>query len=457
MSHRGSRVLKVASLARVEGEGALHLRVDGDVVREARLSIYEPPRFFEAFLRGRAYTEPPDITARVCGICPVAYQMSACAAIEDACGVTVDRPLRELRRLLYCGEWIESHALHIHLLHAPDFFGCAGAVDLARTQRAAVERGLRLKQAGNAVLDLLGGRAVHPVNVRIGGFYRTPAPFELRPLAERLRRAADDARETVRWAAGFDFPDASVDADFLALAAPGTYAVEGGTPTALRPDGARTAFPVRAFLDHVREEQVPHSTALHARLDGRRHLTGPLARFAISGHALSPTALEAAREAGLATPGQDSVCRNPYRSVLVRAVEVVYAVEEALRIIDAYEPPPRPYVPVPPAEGTGHGATEAPRGLLYHRYRLDGEGTVTDVRLVPPTAQNQGAIEDDLRRAAQSALAGQALSDDGLTHLCERVIRNHDPCISCSAHFLDLTIDRTRHQGRGPCPTARTS
>ena len=437
MTHRGSRVLRVGSLARVEGEGSLHLRVAGRRVEEAQLRIYEPPRFFEAFLRGRAHTEPPDITARVCGICPVAYQMSACRAIEDACGVTVDRPLRDLRRLLYCGEWVESHALHIYLLHAPDFLGCDSAVDLARTQRAAVERGLRLKQAGNAILELLGGRAIHPVNVRLGGFHRVPARDELRPLQEKLRRAAEDAWETVRLVAGFDFPDASLDSDFLALASPTTYAIEDGAPAVMSTDGARRHFPPGAFPDHVREEQVPHSTALHSRLDGRRHLTGPLARFAISGDSLSPTAREAVREAGL-----DAVCRNPYRSVLVRAVEVVYAIDEALRIIAAYEPPARPHVDVPPRAGTGHGITEAPRGLLYHRYRLDPEGTVTDACLVPPTAQNQGAIEDDLVRVVERTLAEGDPTDEELTRLCERAIRNHDPCISCSAHFLDLTIDR---------------
>jgi coenzyme F420-reducing hydrogenase alpha subunit len=443
MTHRGSRVLRVGSLARVEGEGALHLRVAGRRVEEARLRIYEPPRFFEAFLRGRSYTEPPDITARVCGICPVAYQMSACRAIEDACGVTVDRPVRDLRRLLYCGEWVESHALHIYLLHAPDCRGCDSAVDLARTRRADVERGLRLKQAGNALLEQLGGRAIHPVNVRLGGFHRAPSRAELRPLRERLGRAADDAWDTVRWVAGFDLPDAALDADFLALSSPAAYAIEDGVPTVLRGDGSRAEFPVRAFPEHVREEQVPHSTALHSRLDGRRHLTGPLARFAVGGGGLSPTAREAAREAGLGDPARGAVCRNPYRSVLVRAVEVVHAVDEALRIIETYEPPERPHVDVPPVAGTGHGATEAPRGLLYHRYRLDAEGTVTDACLVPPTAQNQGAIEDDLVRTVEQVLAQGDPSDEELTHLCERAIRNHDPCISCSTHFLDLTIDRT--------------
>ncbi|WP_372351274.1 Ni/Fe hydrogenase subunit alpha [Streptomyces sp. KL116D] len=438
MTHRGTRVLHVGSLARVEGEGALHLTVDGDDVTAARLAIYEPPRFFEAFLRGRGHTEPPDITARVCGICPVAYQLSACAAIEDACGVHIPRGIGELRRLLYCGEWIESQALHIYLLHAPDFLGCDGAIDLARTHRADVERGLRLKQAGNALLELLGGRAVHPVNVRVGGFHRAPTQDELRPLAERLRQALDDAWATVRWVSGFDFPDADCDHDFLALSAEGRYAIETGTPTVMRQGAAEVRrFALADFSREVVEEQVPHSTALHARLRGRRYLTGCLARYAINGRLLSPLARQTAREAGLG-----AVCRNPFRSILVRAVETVYAVDEALRIIDDYEAPARAYVDVPPRAGVGHGATEAPRGLLYHRYGLAADGTVTDARLVPPTAQNQSAIEEDLRRLARTALAGRPLTDEELTRLCEHGIRNHDPCISCSTHFLDLTVDR---------------
>lgn len=446
MTHRESRVLRVGALSRVEGEGALHVRVQGGRVTEARLEIYEPPRFFEAFLRGRGHTEPPDITSRVCGICPVAYQMSACRAVEDACGVTVDGALADLRRLLYCGEWIESQILHIHLLHAPDFLGCDSAIDLARTHRPHVERGLRLKQTGNAIMELLGGRAIHPVNIRVGGFHRVPARAELRPLAERLLRARDDAWETVRWVSGFDFPDAHTDADLLALAEPGRYAIESGTPTVL-PGGATVpsrAFPVRDFTRHVAEEQVPYSTALQSRLDGRRHLTGALARYAVSGHLMSPNARAAAREAGLPAPGDGgAVCRNPFRSIVIRAVEALYAVDEALRLIEAYERPGRPSVDVPARAGTGHGATEAPRGVLYHRYTLAEDGTVTDARLVPPTAQNQGAIEHDLRGLVQREVDRHGLPDDdtGLTRLCERAVRNHDPCISCSAHFLRLTVE----------------
>jgi sulfhydrogenase subunit alpha len=431
VTHRSDRTLDVRALARVEGEGAMHVRVREGRVTDVRLEIYEPPRFFEAFLRGRRYTEPPDITARICGICPVAYQMSACAAIENACGVTVDGAVADLRRLLYCGEWIESHALHIYLLHAPDFLGYPSAIHLARDRADLVERGLSLKKAGNEVMELLGGRAIHPVNVRVGGFYRTPSRAELAPLAQTLRRALEQAYQTARWVAGFEFPDFRHDHELMALVEPGRYAIERGTPTTT---GGLT-FPVTSFEEHVVEEQQPHSTALHASLAGRgRYLVGPAARYTLNRRWLSPVARQAADEAGL---GEQ--CRNPYRSIVVRAVETVYAVEEALRIIDAYEPPARPYVEVPPRAATGYGATEAPRGVLFHRYALTSDGLVSSARIVPPTSQNQASIENDLRRFVADRLD---LPDDELTRRCEQAIRNYDPCISCSTHFLELTVDR---------------
>jgi sulfhydrogenase subunit alpha len=431
MSHRSDRTLDVRALARVEGEGAMHVRVRDGAVEDVRLEIYEPPRFFEAFLRGRRHTEPPDITARICGICPVAYQMSACAAIEDACGVAVDQPIADLRRLLYCGEWIESHTLHIYLLHAPDFLGYPSALELAKDRKDIVERGLALKKAGNEILELVGGRAIHPINVRVGGFYRAPATRELAALREKLRVALDQALDTVQWAAGFEFPDFHHDHEMLALVTPGRYAIESGSAATT---GGR-AFAPQQFEEHVIEEQVPHSTALHAHLPGGvPYLVGPAARYTLSRQWLSPLARQAADAAGL---GAD--CRNPYRSILVRAVETVYAVEEAMRLIDQYEPPARPSVDVPPRAATGFGATEAPRGVLFHRYALDADGLITSARIVPPTSQNQASIEADLRRFVAARLD---LDDELLTWQCEQAIRNYDPCISCSTHFLDLTIDR---------------
>jgi coenzyme F420-reducing hydrogenase alpha subunit len=421
----------VNSLARVEGEGALRIVIENGVVERAELRIYEPPRFFEAFLRGRQHSEVSDITSRICGICPVAYQASAWLAIEDVCGVVVDERIQALRRLLYCGEWISSHALHIYLLHIPDFLGYEDAISLAKDHRAVVERGLRLKRAGNAILEQIGGRAVHPVNTRIGGFYRAPMASELVPLAEQLRGALDDALATLTFVAGLEFPDLELEHDMLAVHHPNQYAIEGGQQVR---SVAGLPFAAEDFLAHVVEHQVPHSTALHAALDGRRYVTGPLARYTLNSSQLSPLARQAAADAGLGP-----TCRNPFRSILVRAVETVYAAEEALRLISEYQRPEPASVDVPPVQGTGHGVSEAPRGLLYHRYELDAEGLVRSATIIPPTSQNQPAIEDDLLSVARRSLH---LDDESLALLCERVIRNYDPCISCSTHFLDLTVDR---------------
>ncbi|MCV7099028.1 Ni/Fe hydrogenase subunit alpha [Mycobacterium palustre] len=425
-----TRTLSVGTLTRVEGEGALHVTLKDGALESVELNIYEPPRFFEAFLRGRAYTEPPDLTARVCGICPVAYQVSACNAIEDACGVEVDDDVAALRRLLYCGEWINSHVLHIYLLHAPDFLGYSDIVGMARDHAAVVERGLALKKVGNQLMEFVGGRAIHPINVRLGGFYSVPTRMDFKPVAEQLRRALDSALATVEWVSGFEFPDLELDHELLALTASGRYPIENGEITR----SAGSSFPVADFPGHVAESQVPYSTALHATLDGGRYLTGPLARFSLNSSALSPIAAQSAANAGLA-----SECRNPFRSIIVRAVEVVYAIEEALRIIAEYQRPSRPFVEVPARAGVGHGVSEAPRGLLYHRYRIGEDGLVSAATIIPPTSQNQAAIEADLARLVSDNLA---LDDAALTAMCERLIRSYDPCISCSAHFLTLTVHR---------------
>ena len=296
-SNGASRTLSVTSLARVEGEGSMHVVVRDGVVRDVELRIFEPPRFFEAFLRGRSYTELPDITARICGICPVAYQMSACQAIESACGVRVDDTVRALRRLLYCGEWIESHILHIYLLHAPDFLGYESSIDLARDHRDLVERGLKLKKIGNDILNVLGGRAIHPVNVRVGGFYKAPAVADLEALTDRLSWARDAAISTAQWVAGFEFPDVTLEGDLVSLRNDNEYPIlEGRIASTAGLDIAVAEFP-----DHFTEEHVAHSTALqgHARTGGTYTL-GPLARYNLNFAVLPPLVKEVAADVGIA-------------------------------------------------------------------------------------------------------------------------------------------------------------
>ncbi|MCK7546715.1 Ni/Fe hydrogenase subunit alpha [Marinobacter koreensis] len=426
------KTIKVNYLARVEGEGALSVTIRDGRVSNAELRIFEPPRFFEGLLRGRDYSEAPDVTARICGICPVAYQMSSVNAMENALGIEVDGPLRALRRLLYCGEWIESHALHIYMLHAPDFLGYAGAVDMARDYPDVVKRGLALKKAGNAIMALVGGREIHPINVRVGGFYRTPTRKELAPLAETLKQAREDALATVRWTAGLDIPEAERDYHLVALHHPDEYPMNAGRIISNR--GLDIA--VEDYNQHFVESHVQRSTALHSHL--REHdcyLVGPLARYSLNFDQLSPLAREAANDAGLGP-----TCANPFQSIVVRSIEVLYACDEALRLIEAYEEPVQPFVAHQPRASEGFGCTEAPRGLLFHRYRLNAEGQIQEAQIVPPTSQNQPSIEADLKEMVGNWLD---LPADALRERCEQTIRNYDPCISCATHFLKLDV---RHE-----------
>lgn len=423
------KTIRVATLARVEGEGALYIKTKGGEVVDVRLNIFEPPRFFEALLRGRDFREAPDITARICGICPIAYQMSAVHALEDALGVRVGGALRDLRRLIYCGEWMESHALHVVMLHAPDFLGYADGIQMATHYPEAVKRGLQIKKIGNEIMTLVGGREIHPVNVKVGGFYRVPTRPELDPLAVRLRWARDEALAQVRWCAGFRFPDFDEDYEIVSLRHADEYPFNEGRVVSSKGLDISAA----EYDDHFVEEHVARSNALHSVLKGRGiYLVGALARYNLNFDRLSPLAQEAARSAGLGT-----VVRNPFKSVIVRAVEILYACDEALRLIEGYAAPENPAVEVTPRAAEGSACTEAPRGLLYHRYRLADDGAILDAKIVPPTSQNQKIMESDLR----SFVAGHLdWPNKDLQWSCEQVIRNHDPCISCATHHIRLDL-----------------
>jgi sulfhydrogenase subunit alpha len=423
--------INVPVLARIEGEGALELEVADGRIAALRLRIFEPPRLFEKFLEGRSYAEVPDMTARICGICPVAYQMSAVHAIESIFGVDPGPWVRAMRRLFYCGEWIESHALHIHLLALPDFLGFDNAPAMARVHPAEVRRGLHLQALGNDIIRFLGARSVHPVGACVGGFTHAPRLTEAAQLRDKLHAALPDAEALVRWIAGLEMP--AVDQQFtsVALRHPQEYPFNEGR--LVSDHGLDIA--ISEFDAHFAEHQEPHSTALHCALHGQPYLVGPLARLNLN-HDRLPPAVRAPLDAGAITWPS----RNPFHQILARAVEIHYALWEALRLLDAYHEPAASHVAVTPRAGIGYGCTEAPRGMLWHRYELDADGLVRNARIVPPTSQNQARIEQDLRLSIEAL--GLDRSDDELRQRCETVIRNYDPCISCATHFLDLRITR---------------
>jgi len=428
------RRFEVAGITRVEGEGSLRLVVRDGHVEEARLAIFEAPRYFERLVVGRTPDEVLDIVARICGICPVAYQMSAVHAFEDLAGIAIDPSVRALRRLLYCGEWIESLALHVYLLHAPDFLGCANAVELAALDRAAVERGLELKKAGNHIVSVLGGRPIHPVSVRVGGFSRVPTRAELGVLRPGLERALDQAKATVDWVTTFSPPAFEREERFVCLRHPDEYPMSDGR--IVSSDGldlAPTEWEV-AF----QEEHVPWSHALQSHMADRvPYLLGPAARVTLTADRLHPEARAALDRTGLA----GAIARNPNWSIAARAVELVHAVAEALDVIDGYTPPDRAAELYTPGPGTAAWATEAPRGLLFHRYELDARGRIANAKIVPPTSQNQAAIEADLASFAPSILDQP---HDVAVRRLEMLIRSYDPCISCATHFLDLRVEAAR-------------
>ena len=423
--------IHVPVLARVEGEAALTLNVRAGRIENLQLRIFEPPRLFEKFLEGRDYTEVPDMVARICGICPVAYQMSAVQAIEGIFGIEPTPWIRAMRRVFYCGEWLQSHSLHIHLLALPDFLGFTGAVDMAAKYPAEVRRGLRLQGLGNDLIRLFGARSVHPVGVRVGGFHRAPAVAEVQALLEKLRALLPEAEALTRWVASLTLPDVEQDFTSVALRHPHEYPLyEGRIVSSAGLDIGADAFEAR-FV----EQQAAYSTALHCLHDGKPYLVGPLARINLNLDRLPAPTRALRAETGVAFPS-----RNLYHSIVARALEIHGAMVEAMRLLEAYAVPDMPYVEAKPRAGTGYGATEAPRGFLWHRYDLDDKGKIKAARIVPPTSQNQARIEEDLRLTLEAQ--GLDQKEERLRWLCETVIRNYDPCISCATHFLDLRVER---------------
>ncbi|MCJ7630653.1 MAG: Ni/Fe hydrogenase subunit alpha [Longimicrobiales bacterium] len=428
----GTRTIRVEMLSRVEGEGRFHLRVKDGEVQEATLTIFEPPRFFEAFLVGRSLFEVPDIVPRICGICPVTYQMTCLRALEGILGILPTPEIKALRRLMYCAEWIESHALHVFLLHAPDFLGYPNAMEMAKDHRGVVEMGLRMKKAGNTLLEVMGGRAIHPVSPRVGGFSRTPDPSALQALLPELEWGLGAAQETVELTNTFKMLDFEQPYVFVALDGGRDYPTEWGDQIAI---SGGDPVPVEDFEKIFQERQVPQSPALHCRLpDGTPYLTGPMARLNLFPDKLNPVAQASLERSGMRLP-----VLNPYRSIVVRAVELVHAFAEALDLIRGYRGAEPPYLEAPLRAGEGVGATEAPRGLQYQRYRVDEKGMILEARIVPPTSQNQARIEADLAGLAPEILA---MTEGEATLRCEQLIRAYDPCISCATHFLKLEIER---------------
>ena len=424
-----SKEIKVDYLARVEGEGSLHIKLKEGKVEDLALRIFEPPRFFEAFLVGRSYLEVPDITARICGICPVAYQMSSARALEKIVDIEIPGDVRTLRRLLYLGEWVESHVLHAFLLHAPDFLGYESALEMARDHPDVVKAALKLKQWGNRIMEVIGGRSVHPVSPRVGGFHRAPKKEELSPLLTNVEEVKRTAFDAIDWVMGLKYPDLRREVEYVSLWKSDEYPILEGRIRSNK----NIDVPEEDFEKLCIESQVPYSTALRYMIGGKTpYVVGPQARVNLNHERLAPEVRDKIKELGISFP-----IENPYMSIIARMLETAHSVIEAEDIIKEYRVPASPYVKKEPRSGEGAAITEAPRGMLYHKYSIDSKGIVKKANIVPPTSQNQTSIEADLLELAPRLAKMQ---NDKATWLCEQTIRNYDPCISCSSHFLKLDL-----------------
>jgi len=423
--------INVPVMVRVEGEGALEFTARQGKIENLHLKIFEPPRLFEKFLEGQQYTEIPVMAARVCGICPIAYQLTSIRALERLFEVDPGPWVCDMRRVVQCGEWLQSHALHIHLLAAPDFFGYDNAVAMAADHPETVMRGIRLQGLGNDLLAMFGGRSVHPIGLCVGGFYRAPPEAEVDAMISRLKSCLGDAREVVAWAAALQLPVDHQTFTCVAVHDNEEYGLNEGKIQS----STGLSINVEDYLTHFKEHQVSHSTAFYSLLNNACYLVGPLARVNLNYQQLPEEIKNLCTEYGLVFPST-----NMFDNLRARALELYFCVHESLRILKNYRRPRRAAVEVHPREGVACHATEAPRGLIFHRYVIDEKGNVKSATMIPPTSQNQATMEVNLKKAVLDF--GLHNSDDAIRELCEKIIRNYDPCISCSTHFLNVKVHR---------------
>ncbi|MEW6592252.1 MAG: Ni/Fe hydrogenase subunit alpha [Candidatus Hadarchaeota archaeon] len=422
-----SRIFGVNPLTRVEGEGRVRVKIEGGKI-ETEVNIFEPPRFFEAFLVGRSYKDVTDITARICGICPVAYQMSSSKAIENAFEVAVDEDIEKVRRLFYCGEWIQSHALHFFLLALPDFLGKKDVLGILKEHPDIVKIGLETKSTGDKIMALVGGRTTHPISACVGGFTGLPSASRLKAMLGPLKDAEKNLQTVTDWVLDkVAMPELDYNVEISSLWDQAVYPMLAGDVMSNRGLHIKQAD----FSKNIEEFQVPHSTAYHARVKGRgTFLVGPLSRLKLNLDSLRPVPKRYAAAVDE---------KNVFTQNIARLIETINAIEDAVEILEDYKEPSRTRVPVEPKASRGAWITEAPRGMLYHEYELDASGRIKQVRIIPPTAQNLANMEEVLTALVKDRMDS---SDEELAKLSGMLIRSYDPCISCSAHSFKIDIKR---------------
>jgi len=424
--------LKVEHVTRVEGHGNVVVSIRDGRVLEARFDIVESPRFFEVMLKGRMYHDAAWIGARICGICAVSHTTASLTATEDAFGIAPTRQTALLRKLIYNGEMMQSHVLHVYFLVAPDLFGVGSVIPLAGTHGEVVKRALRLKKLANDICAVVGGRHVHPVAMAVNGFTKPPDADALMDLRARLIEARADLTATVELFKGLAFPDFERETEYVSLKLDGEYPFIEGV---LSSSDGWTLAP-RDYREMIKETVIPTSTAKHVSAKRESYMVGALARFNNSHRYLRPEAKDAANVLGLVAP-----CHNPYMINVAQLVETVHCLEDSISLIETIigEGIKDEGRPVEPREGRGVGIVEAPRGALFHDYTYDREGRMMEANCIIPTGQNIANIEFDMRGILPSLLE---MPDEEIAQKLKMLVRAYDPCISCSTHDIEITINR---------------
>jgi coenzyme F420-reducing hydrogenase alpha subunit len=416
--------INVNPISRVEGHGRLVVRSSNGKTPEVIWEVTESPRFFELMLRGRPWHDAHVLASRICGICSVSQQFASLAATEAAFGIQPSEQTILLRKLLYVGEMIESHMLHVYLLASPDFLNVGSVFPIMETNRELVLTGLRLKKLGNDIMKLIGGRAVHPQAATVGGFSRLPDEQSLLYLGKRLQEALPDIQATAELFKKLDIPQFHRETEYISLKYPDEYALIRGS---IYSTDTGTA-PLNQYLDITNEYCVPHSTAKFAKHVRESYLVGALARINVNHAQLHPLAAQVADELGI-----QPICCNPFMNTLAQIVETVHEIEEGQNIVKRLleNGISKEKFAVEFQAGRGVGAVEAPRGLLIHDYSYDNTGHIIKANCIIPTNQNHANIQHDLESLVRNNLSNGA---DNLRKLCEMLIRSYDPCISCSTH-----------------------
>ena len=415
-------------ITRVEGHGNIVIDVKAGKIRELRMEIVESPRFFEAMALGRSYKEVAHITSRICGICAVTHTTTSIKAIESALGFEPSAQTIQLRKLLLNAEFIQSHILHLYFLTAPDFFGLGSVFGMVKDNKETVLRGMRLKTIANDLCALVGGRHIHPITLKIGSFSKTPDCKSLTAFREKLLTAGPDIEKTVEFFKNLKIPEFERKTEYISLTDPDEYALYQGYIKSS--DNGETE--PEEYLDTVKEFMVTHSTAKHAKSKRSSYMVGSLARFNNNYEQLHPKAKEVAEVMGLKHP-----CYNPYMNNIAQLVETVHCFEDSIRLIDDLISGGMKdeEVELVPKSGRGVGATEAPRGTLYHEHMLDDSGMITYANYIIPTGQNLANIEKDLRALVPDIMHKQK---DEIILDIEMLVRAYDPCISCATHLMKV-------------------